>query len=72
MRFPRLGGQGGDVADGARAWALGRAEGLANQIGEVEVLAALALGNLDEHTGYIIMVIYFIVNTIMTLLLATF
>ena len=47
------GGQGRDVADRAGARALWGTKGLANQIGEVAGIAALALGDLNEHTCYI-------------------
>ena len=47
------GGQGRDVADRAGARALWGTKGLANQIGEVGGIAALALGGLDKHTCYI-------------------
>ena len=45
-----IGRQVGDVRDGSRAWALGSAEGLAHQVGDVG-LAVLARGfsSLDEH-----------------------
>jgi hypothetical protein len=43
-------GQLGDIADGARAGAAGRAEGFAHEIGDVSfAVAARRGGGLDEH-----------------------
>ena len=64
-----LGWQIGDVANGARAWALRGAEGLPDQVSGIGAITVLALGGLNKHNCYHITQFYdvskkyFIYNT---------